>query len=177
MAIDIECCQLGCDVSICCVHNYRGSPTYTKITNTVSTNTDFGLCTHQWRKIALSESISTVPLARISCNTVFSKSQNARKAGTLCNGFNSCGYFQTKNRTSQELGVVNNRNHIFGFLPKLILNLKLSVTFGSTSKLFETSLFKLWSLFYIKIQCLNLNLKLKVQSIVLEVTKLSDENL
>ena len=27
---------------------------------------------------------STVPLTRISCNTVFSKSQNARKAGTLC---------------------------------------------------------------------------------------------
>ena len=29
---------------------------------------------------------STVPLTQISCNTVFSKSQNARKAETLCNG-------------------------------------------------------------------------------------------
>ena len=28
---------------------------------------------------------STVPLTRSSCNTFFSKSQNARKAGTLCN--------------------------------------------------------------------------------------------
>ena len=28
---------------------------------------------------------TTVPLTRISCNTVFSKSQNAHKAGTLCN--------------------------------------------------------------------------------------------
>ena len=27
---------------------------------------------------------STVPLTRISCNTIFSKSQNARKVGTLC---------------------------------------------------------------------------------------------
>jgi hypothetical protein len=27
---------------------------------------------------------STVPLTRVSCNTVFSKSQNVRKAGTLC---------------------------------------------------------------------------------------------
>ena len=27
---------------------YRGSPTYTKITNTVSTNTFFGLCTCKW---------------------------------------------------------------------------------------------------------------------------------
>ena len=27
---------------------------------------------------------STVPLTRISCSMVFSKSQNARKAGTLC---------------------------------------------------------------------------------------------
>ena len=62
----------------------RGSPTYTKITNTVSTTTDFGLCTRQWGKIVLSESISTVPLTQISCKTVFSKSQNARKAGNLC---------------------------------------------------------------------------------------------
>ena len=28
--------------------NYRGSPTYTKITNTISTNTVFGLCTCKW---------------------------------------------------------------------------------------------------------------------------------
>ena len=27
---------------------------------------------------------STVPLTRVSCNTVFSKSQKTRKAGTLC---------------------------------------------------------------------------------------------
>ena len=30
---------------------------------------------------------TTVPLTRISCNTVFSKSQNAHKVGTLCNLF------------------------------------------------------------------------------------------
>ena len=29
-------------------YDYRGSPTYTKITNTVSTNTFFGLCTCKW---------------------------------------------------------------------------------------------------------------------------------
>ena len=29
-------------------NSYRGSPTYTKITNTVSTNTFFGLCTCKW---------------------------------------------------------------------------------------------------------------------------------
>ena len=28
--------------------NYRGSPTYTKITNMVSTTTVFGLCTCKW---------------------------------------------------------------------------------------------------------------------------------
>ena len=32
---------------------YRGSPTYTKITNTVSTNTVFGLCTCKWGIFAL----------------------------------------------------------------------------------------------------------------------------
>ena len=30
------------------ISNYRGSPTYTKITNTVSTNTFFGLCMCKW---------------------------------------------------------------------------------------------------------------------------------
>ena len=32
---------------------YRGSPTYTKITNTVSTTTVFGLCTCKWGIFAL----------------------------------------------------------------------------------------------------------------------------
>ena len=32
----------------------------------------------------ISRGLTIVPLTRISCNTVFSKSQNARKAGTLC---------------------------------------------------------------------------------------------
>ena len=41
---------------------YRGSPTYTKITNTVSTTTIFGLCTCKWRIFML---------AQISCNTFF----------------------------------------------------------------------------------------------------------
>ena len=36
-------------------------------------------------ELALVGDHSTVPLTQISCNTVFSKSQNARKAGTLCN--------------------------------------------------------------------------------------------
>ena len=35
-------------------------------------------------ELALVGDHSTVPLTRVSCNTVFSKSQNARKAGTLC---------------------------------------------------------------------------------------------
>ena len=34
--------------------------------------------------LALVGDHSTVPLTRISCNKVFSKSQNVRKAGTLC---------------------------------------------------------------------------------------------
>ena len=38
--------------------------------------------------LALVGDHSTVPLTQISCNTVFSKSQNARKAGTLCIGLN-----------------------------------------------------------------------------------------
>ena len=59
-------------------------PTYKKITNTVSTTTFFGLCTCKGGILALVGDHSTVPLTWISCNTVFSKSQNARKAGTLC---------------------------------------------------------------------------------------------
>ena len=38
-------------------------------------------------ELALVGDHSTVPLTRVSCNTVFSKSQNARKAGTLCRFF------------------------------------------------------------------------------------------
>ena len=34
------------------------------------------------------QSDTTVPLTRISCNTILSKSQNARQAGTLCTGTN-----------------------------------------------------------------------------------------
>ena len=34
-------------------HKYRGSPTYTKITNTVSTTKVFGLCTCKWGILAL----------------------------------------------------------------------------------------------------------------------------
>ena len=36
------------------------------------------------RFFRVSRGLTTVPLTRISCNTVFSKSQNACKAGTLC---------------------------------------------------------------------------------------------
>ena len=35
-------------------------------------------------ELALVGDHSTVPLTRVSCNTVFSKSQNPHKAGTLC---------------------------------------------------------------------------------------------
>ena len=35
-------------------------------------------------ELALVGDHSTVPLTRVSCNTVFSKSQKTRKAGTLC---------------------------------------------------------------------------------------------
>ena len=63
---------------------YRGSPTYTKTTNSVSTTTVFWLMYVQVEILALVGDHSTVPLERISCNTFFSKSQNARKTGTLC---------------------------------------------------------------------------------------------
>ena len=67
---DVQVTSIYLEVSAL-VNTNRVSPTYTKITNTVSTTTDFGLCTRQWGKIELSESISTVPLTRISCNTLF----------------------------------------------------------------------------------------------------------
>ena len=35
-------------------------------------------------ELALVGDHSTVPLTRVSCHTVFSKSQKTRKAGTLC---------------------------------------------------------------------------------------------
>ena len=38
-------------------------------------------------ELALVGDHSTVPLTRISCNTVFSKSQNERKVGTPCSTF------------------------------------------------------------------------------------------
>ena len=63
---------------------YKGSPIYTKITNRVSTTTVFGLCMCKWGIFALVGDSTAVPLTRISCNTVSSKSQYACKVGTLC---------------------------------------------------------------------------------------------
>ena len=40
-------------------------------------------------ELALVGDHSTVPLTRVSCNTFFSKSQNAQKAETLCTIFNN----------------------------------------------------------------------------------------
>ena len=61
--------------------NYRGSPTYMKITNMVSTTMVFGLCTCIWGIFCVSRGLTTVPLTRISCNTFFFKSQNVCKVG------------------------------------------------------------------------------------------------
>ena len=54
---------------------------YTKITNTVSTTTVFGLCTCKWGIFAVVGDFST--LTQISYSMVFSKSQNAHMARTL----------------------------------------------------------------------------------------------
>ena len=62
---------------------YRESPTYSKITNTVSTHRFFGLWNLQVRDFCASRGPTIVPLTWISCNTIFSKSQNVHKAGTL----------------------------------------------------------------------------------------------
>ena len=43
----------GTEFGMKLILEYRGSPTYTKITNTVSTTTVFGLCTCKWRIFAL----------------------------------------------------------------------------------------------------------------------------
>ena len=43
-----HCCMINRDSHQFWTLEYRGSPTYTKITNTVSTNTFFGLCTCKW---------------------------------------------------------------------------------------------------------------------------------
>ena len=45
--------------------NYRGSPTYTKITNMVSTTTVLGLCTCKWGFCPW-RGLTTVPLTQIS---------------------------------------------------------------------------------------------------------------
>ena len=58
---------------------FRGSPTYTKISNMVSTTMVFGLCTCKWGIFPLVGPYS--PSNTILCKTVFSKSQNARKRG------------------------------------------------------------------------------------------------
>ena len=75
-------------------HAYRGSSTYTKITKAVSTTTVFGLCTCKWGDFGVSRGLTTVPLTQISCDTVFSKSQNACKVGTFCT-HKHCHKFQT----------------------------------------------------------------------------------
>ena len=50
----------------------RGSPTYTKITNMVSTTTVFGLRNYvQVGDFRVSRGLATVPLTQISCNLVF----------------------------------------------------------------------------------------------------------
>ena len=65
------------------IWRYRGSPTYTKITNTFLLQSFLAYVRASAAFLSVGDH-STVPLTRISCNTVFSKSQNARKAGTLC---------------------------------------------------------------------------------------------
>ena len=50
---------------------------------------NFWLMYVQVGDFCVSRGLTTVPLTRISCNTVFSESQNARKAGTHCNQFQS----------------------------------------------------------------------------------------
>ena len=58
--------------------SYRVSPTYAVFTTANPITVDFGLCTRKWGIFAL------VLLTWSLRNTVFYKSQNPRKAGTLC---------------------------------------------------------------------------------------------
>ena len=74
---------------------YRGSPTYTKITNTVSTTTVFGLCTYvQVGDFCVSRGLTTVPLTRISCNTVFSKMRVRWGPGLYSPDLSKCYFLQ-----------------------------------------------------------------------------------
>ena len=63
---------------------YRESPTQVVFTTVNPTTAIFSLCTCKWGIFAVVGDCSTVPLTQISCNTVFSKSQKAPKARTLC---------------------------------------------------------------------------------------------
>ena len=58
--------------------------TYKTITNTVSSTTVFWLMCLQVGDFCLGKGPSTVPLTWLSCNTGFSKSQIAGKAGNFC---------------------------------------------------------------------------------------------
>ena len=69
---------------------YRRSPTHSKITNTGFTTTIFWLMCVQVGDFCASRGLPTVPLTRISCNTVFSKSENAHKEGTSCTNKSAC---------------------------------------------------------------------------------------
>ena len=58
------------------LHKFRGSPTYTKITNTVSTTYHgFWLMYLQVGDFRVSRGTTTVPLTQISCNTPLTYSQ------------------------------------------------------------------------------------------------------
>ena len=65
----------------------------------------FWLMYVQWGNFCISRGFTTVPLTQILRNTIFSKSQNASMAGTLCNG---CVQFW--GAVSAHRGVAENHN-------------------------------------------------------------------
>ena len=66
------------------VTNYRRSPTYTKITNTVSTTTVFDLYACKWGVFALvGDLLQSLILTWISCNTVFSQNAHIRRGPSV----------------------------------------------------------------------------------------------
>ena len=63
---------------------FTGGPPLTRKSLTRFPLTSFLAYVRVSGELALVGDHSTVPLTRVSCNTVFSKSQKTRKAGTLC---------------------------------------------------------------------------------------------
>ena len=110
----------------------------------------------QFGDFRVSRGPTTVPLTRISCNMVFSKSQNARKAGTLCKFDPPSKKFH--NRTVTNVTVL----HTIQFNKKLSHHIDYAHMISEWCHIFKNSLARSlihiqWDQIYLKLHFISFN--------------------